>query len=258
MNYLLLLFPIVLYTVIFLIEHKKFVNTFDKYLFILLEIVFLSLSCFLILDINNAFLNIPFIRNLRIEFWISFAITMCGTLVSSCVVLFIGYYQTKDQRDNYMDDKRIQNKPFLLYSFKSEKIIGAEDRWISINGDNYSFWMSVQNIGLNHLKNFWVQIEDCDSKINNYFSCDLQQSVIKKDDLKSFELIIGYVYDETNKNNDKTINITIHYDDLLNNSYSQKIELSVTVTNVYCQECNGRRLEINSVKIFDEELVPCL
>lgn len=78
---------------------------------------------------------------------------------------------------------------------------------------------------------------------------------MKKDDCKLVSFNFNYKYDiKTQKNNNRSIRIIITYEDLLNNKYSQTIDVSVEVTNKCIGKYGGYELYIVSTKINNEEV----
>lgn len=74
------------------------------------------------------------------------------------------------------------------------------------------------------------------------------QSSIEKDQIIKKEIIIPNVQEGTYK-----IFITVFYQDLLKNWYKQKIELIVSMTNIFDSSVRSYTI-INSFNVYEEEL----
>ena len=74
------------------------------------------------------------------------------------------------------------------------------------------------------------------------------QSSIEKDQIIKKEIIIPNVQEGTYK-----IFITVFYQDLLKNWYKQKIELIVSMTNIFDSSIGSYTI-INSFNVYEEEL----
>lgn len=74
------------------------------------------------------------------------------------------------------------------------------------------------------------------------------QSSIEKDQIIKKEIIIPNVQEGTYK-----ILITVFYQDLLKNWYKQKIELIVSMTNIFDSSIGSYTI-INSFNVYEEEL----
>jgi len=101
----------------------------------------------------------------------------------------------------------------------------------------------LKNIGMNTIRNCYVEIDSKDLK-KKYCSRLQEQGCIDKGEEKNIKYLL-YL-----NQGDHIFNITIYYEDLVNNWYSQKIELLFSVTNIFASI--GTNCSVLNFEVFDE------
>lgn len=118
---------------------------------------------------------------------------------------------------------------------------------INQHKDALEFVISISNIGLNTARNVILTMESLLFNQKEIFEM-FNQSSIEKDQIIKKEIIIPNVQEGTYK-----IFITVFYQDLLKNWYKQKIELIVSMTNIFDSSVRSYTI-INSFNVYEEEL----
>lgn len=190
--------------------------------------------------------------------WFSFVETYLSSLVSAIIgavaLIVMTIHQLNLEREKNSEDKRIQNAPIFRYEIDNLHIPTELEYQVinNIEGNPYSLFLNVENLGLNHAKNINFNVYDDIIKEPQLFKFDTQ-SFLKKDDSKLVRFIFNYKYDSKNqKNNKKNIKIKVIYQDLLNNNYYQEINIYVEVTNKSGSQYGGYQLYIVSTEIENE------
>ena len=144
--------------------------------------------------------------------------------------------------------------PFLRYNFTHERIgeefFSENQKWIfsnqnDSNGDSIDFTMEIENIGLNAVRKVYLEISSELFNKREYLEL-CNQSNIEKNETKKKEIVITNVAKGTYK-----IEIMVYYQDLLKNWYKQKINLTISITNIYDPKTGNNK--INSVIVDEEE-----
>lgn len=262
---LLYLILIVFIIVLYKKGYKNFKDEFSKLLYCLLlnSIIFLLIVYYL--DKFNVPSLLGYTKNINSSDWINiltnFFITIISTMLSSLILLKITFKQLEETRKDNIElnneNHRIQNVPLLKYNFTLEHLEGVfteNQKWMLINQDDINqhkdtleFVISIENIGLNTARKVILTMESLlfnQKKIFEMFN----QSSIEKGQIIKKEIIIPNVSEGTYK-----IFITVFYQDLLKNWYKQKIELIVSMTNIFNSSIGSYTI-INSFKVYEEEL----
>lgn len=263
----ILLYLILIVFIIFLYK-KGYINykdEFSKHLYCLL----LNSIIFLLIVYHLDKFNVPsmlgYTKNINSSDWINiltnFFITIISTLLSSIILLKITFKQLEETRKDNIElnneNHRIQNAPLLKYNFTLEHLEGVfteNQKWILINQDDINhhkdaleFVISIGNIGLNTARNVILAMESLLFNKKEIFEM-FNQSSIEKGQIIKKEIIIPNVSEGTYK-----ILITVFYQDLLKNWYKQKIELIVSMTNIFDSSVRSYTI-INSFNVYEEEL----
>ncbi len=263
----ILLYLILIVFIIFLYKkgYKSYKDEFSKLLYCLLlnSIIFLLIVYYL--DRFNVPSMLGYTKNTNSSDWINILtnsfITIISTMLSSIILLKITFKQLEETRKDNIElnneNHRIQNAPLLKYNFTLEHLEGVvteNQKWILINQndinqhkDALEFVISIGNIGLNTARNVNLTMESLLFNQKEIFEM-FNQSSIEKDQIIKKEIIIPNVQEGTYK-----IFITVFYQDLLKNWYKQKIELIVSMTNIFDSSVRSYTI-INSFNVYEEEL----
>lgn len=233
---------------------------FKSAFWIILIVVIIPILVFLV-DSYDVISKWGWFENSSSDRWFSFFETYFSTIVSAViaavVLILMTNHQLEIEREKDLFDKRIQNQPVFRYEignlYKPTDIICSIVN--KIDGNTYSLFLDIENLGLNHAKNVEFEVFDGCTKKGQKFKFD-KQSFLKKDECKSLRFDFNYKYDFDNqKNNNKEIRLILRYDDLLNNSYEQVIKVYVEVTNVFGSQHGGYELFIVDIEINIEKHV---
>ena len=263
----ILLYLILIVFIIFLYKkgYKNYKDEFSKLLYCLL----LNSIIFLLIVYHLDRFNVPSIlgytKNINSSDWINILtnsfITIISTMLSYIILLKITFKQLEETRKDNIElnneNHRIQNAPLLKYNFTLEHLEGVfteNQKWILINQDDINqhidaleFVISIGNIGLNTARNVNLTMESLLFNQKEIFEM-FNQSSIEKGQIIKKEIIIPNVSEGTYK-----IFITVFYQDLLKNWYKQKIELIVSMTNIFDSSVRSYTI-INSFNVYEEEL----
>lgn len=263
----ILLYLILIVFIIFLYKkgYKSYKDEFSKLLYCLLlnSIIFLLIVYYL--DRFNVPSILWYTKNTNSSDWINILtnsfITIISTMLSSIILLKITFKQLEETRKDNIElnneNHRIQNAPLLKYNFTLEHLEGVfteNQKWILINQNDINqhkealeFVISIGNIGLNTARNVNLTMESLLFNQKEIFEM-FNQSIIEKDQIIKKEIIIPNVQEGTYK-----IFITVFYQDLLKNWYKQKIELIVSMTNIFDSSIGSYTI-IKSFNVYEEEL----
>lgn len=210
------------------------------------------------LDRYDVISRFGWFENSNSDRWFSFFGTYFSSLISAViaavVLIVMTIHQLNLDREKNLFDKRIQNAPIFKYEISNLQVPADLECSIfnKIEGNSYSLFFNIENLGLNHARNIEFEIYDDIIEKAQKFKFDTQ-SFLRKDDNKSVRFIFTYEYDnEIQKNNVKKIKIIVSYQDLLNNNYEQEINVCVEVTNKFGSQHGGYELYIVSTKIDNE------
>lgn len=217
---------------------------------------------FLTLDQNDFFSKLGWFKNTNPDNWFSFfsnyVSALLGSVLSGAFLICITLFQLKktdnDNLKKDMNNRRLQNYPILDYSI-SNTITGTKNIiYLFLDGlNNYSLFIDVQNIGLNHAKNLKLHVKSSENdKGKNIDESELPK-FLKLNDIFDFELVFCYDYNEEGKNR-REITLEFLYSDLLNNIYEQRIIINVEITNQSGSQYGGHKLNILSSNIENEKL----
>lgn len=238
---------------------KKAESFIEKVLILLSLFIYFVPATIYILDSYNIPTKLNIFNKVNMEKWNDFLVpyinTVVGNIVSGVILLLITHWQIKRQIESNNDDKRIQNAPIMKYDITNEYIDGSEQFFL-FNGMNKktrpcNIFLKIENIGLNHARHFKIDIHDIGNEKIKTYTIDSNQSIIKKDEKITIDLII----DMEKKENSKIIKLYVFYDDFLKNKYKQEVILNISASEEYGYKYRGNKIIINSVGIKDEELI---
>lgn len=248
---------------LFIKGYKDSENDFEKILYILLSFAIWIPFIVYLLDRYNIPTKLGCTGNINSSDWVNiltdYSAAIISTLISAVFLIFVTSKQMdKTYKDNIKlnnETQRLQNLPFLRYSFTREciggELVPENQEWIDSdqpnNGtDNIDFILRMENIGLNTVRKVFFEIKSNLFHSKKYIGL-CNQSNIEKNQIKTKEFIILNVAKGTYQ-----IEITVYYQDLLKNWYRQKILLNISVTNRHDSKgCS----HIDSFIVEDEEII---
>lgn len=258
---------VVLYIVLFILVvfwcAKKYFSAsdfFEKTFYALFPIIYFVMGIIYIFDSYNIPSNLNWDKNVSIERWFNYisnySSSIVGAIIGGVFVVFITKKQIDAQNRNYQNDKRLQNAPLFKYTISNEKFEVSND-FCLYNADskcfNYNLFFIIENIGLNHARDIYISISGEDMPVEFEYKIDKFQSILKKNESVTFRLNFNYAYKKNN--NTKAIKIIVKYRDMLENNYTQEIEIKGIPTNKYASKYEGYQFNILSCKINDELFV---
>ena len=253
--------------------YKSAESNLEKALYDILTLTILFIGIVYALDRFNIPSILGYTENIDSSDWVNnitnYAIVIFSTLLNSAFLIFVTRKQIQaSYEDNiklnkqiYKDNaklnneaQRIQNMPFLRYSFIYESLkkeLFEEDQELIFsnqddsNSDSISFTFEIENIGLNAVRKTYLEIESELFDRKEYFEL-CNQSNVEKNEKKSKEIMITNVAKGT-----YGIKIFVYYQDLLKNWYKQQIDLVVVNSDVYNEKYN-RFDYVDSFVVYDE------
>lgn len=203
-------------------------------------LIFLSPTIVFYLDLYNIPSMFGYDKKIDTQNWLSYIMNYIGTIISAVIgavfLVYMTMYQiNKNNEDNDKRDKenyRIQNMPLLNYEINGYNNEVRKDSNIktdieSNTGKIYYLNIKIENIGLASIKDIIIKINSDIIKETQYLISDKSRNILKKD--KSIEIHKNYYLEEKNKY--KFI-LEVYYQDLLNNWYSQNIEIDYNTNNI--------------------------
>lgn len=119
----------------------------------------------------------------------------------------------------------------------------------------YGLGISLENVGLNHLKNLKIIIFDDGGELAVYPNND-SQVIVKKDWKIFINLLLFYNYSESRKKrNTKKLLFKFTYDDMLNNHYKQDFCIDLLITNKHLDNGLSYKFYIENNYALPEERV---
>lgn len=239
-------------------EYQKSETIDEKVIFWLILFIVAVPTLVYYIDRYDLIFRFGWFENSNSDRWFSFFETYFSSLISAViaavVLIVMTIHQLNLDREKNLFDKRIQNAPIFKYEIDNLQVPTNFEYQIfnKVDGNPYSLFLNIENLGLNHARNIEFEVNDSIIKDNQIFKFDTQ-SFLRKDDNKWVRFIFNYEYDNKNqKNNMKKIKIIVSYQDLLNNNYYQEINVYVEVTNRFGSQHGGYELYIVSIEIANE------
>ena len=259
--YVKMMFVIVCLSILVFIYIRNLKNTksvSERVVKILLLFVLTVPFVVFLLDKYNIPTKCGYTNHVDSDRWFSFVSQyvsgIIGTILSGCILFLITRKQIESQIYSDNENKRIANAPVLKYNITNQKIKCDYDEFTFGEGRPYNLYFEIENCGLNHARHlkFELYIEG-KKRIESHIR--QQQSILKKDERITFNLVIDSAYDKENiELNRKKAQIVVYYKDLLNNSYIQTINLVLCMTNYSGNKFGGYECDIVKVEIDDESL----
>ncbi len=213
--------------------YKDCEKLYQKIVVIIYTIIVLSPAIILILDLSDIPSKIFNDNKIDIQNWIGYIMSYLGSVVAGIIGAVAGLWMTlyqikENNKDNEKRDKenlRIQNMPLLKYEIttaskgKTEKD-NIETIFSKSNDKMHYLNIDITNFGLGCIKDIVVKIESDVLNTSPYLIDNKSYKIINKEECVS---INKNLYLERGKSY-KFI-LSEYYEDLLNNWYSQKIEI---------------------------------
>lgn len=213
--------------------YKDCDKLYEKIIIIMYTIIVLSPAIILILDLADIPSKIFNENKINIQNWLGYTMNYLGAIIAAIIGAVAGLlmtlYQIKENnKDNEKRDKenlRIQNMPLLKYEIttaskgKNEKD-NIETIFSKSNDKTHYLNIDITNVGLGCIKDIIVKIESDVLNTSQYLIDNKSYKIINKEECIS---INKNLYLERKKNYKFILNV--YYEDLLNNWYSQKIEI---------------------------------
>ncbi len=195
--------------------------------------------------------------NVNTQNWLSFIGNYVTGIISSIIAALVAVWTTlyqikKNNEENDKRDKenfRIQNMPLIKYDCIEGKESKTGLTQLDTNIDNnkgvvQQITISLKNIGLNTIRKYYIKVESEILKHEYTFNVN-NENVIEKGQ----EIIIPFVMRlETSKT--YFFEFTIFYQDLLLNTYKQRVQLKYTL---YSYNDGSRYNWIHKFDIKNEE-----
>ena len=153
------------------------------------------------------------------DFIMNFLTTMLGTFISAILVLATTIGQLERTEENEQEAHRINNMPFLEYK-------------VSITNNN-TLNIKFKNIGNNTIKKYIIKIKN-KNILSDYQNC----LAVNEESKITYKLPLD----------EQLINIVVEYQDLLYNTYEQKIDVSYMINS------DNKTTMIDKVLIEDEKI----
>ncbi len=265
---------IIIFTIRYCVKlYKETKNELEKVIYVFLGISIIFPMIIYYLDRYNIPSLFGYTQNTNSSDWVnnisSYSAVIFSTLLNAAFLIFVTMKQIKaNYEDNIRINKkmnednvklnnemqRIQNLPFLRYSFTYDRLEGGffGDNQILIfsnqddsNSGSINFTLEIENIGLNAVRKIYLEIEsELFDRKELFELCN--QSNIEKNKKKTKEIMITNVAKGT-----YGIKIFVYYQDLLKNWYKQQIDLLVINSNIYSEKY--KRFDyVDSFVVYDE------
>lgn len=242
MNLTALTILIIIIVLLFLYRlYKKAEDYMERTLFILMVIVCFVPVGIYYLDSFNVPTVMKWTENLDSQNWLSFLANYTSSIISAIIGGVITMIVTiiQIQRNNEDSEKRdkenlrFQNLPILKYTFDTKQDVPIEIENLIVTNiegtKTYKLTVGIKNIGLNSIKSIKADM--------NILELNLHESLLGKKSLevleKSDEVFIKRFFTLEGDNKKYNFELTVLYEDLLNNWYKQIINVQYVATD-YC------------------------
>ena len=198
-----------------------------------------------ILDKNNIPTKLNLIDNMNSQNWLNFLATYLSAIItaasSSLFLFLITEHQINKSDDSNKENLRIQNIPLLKYTFTNnvnfDKAIYL-DIYKEMAENVAELKLIMKNVGLSTIKDIYIMINNSKSK----YKLD-NQNLIEKEESREIDFLF------MSPKGAHKLSFIIYYKDILNNWYSQNIELNYEFTDY------SRKIQIISFDVKDERLL---
>lgn len=238
-------------------SYKKCKSFPEKITYILLFIIFAFPTFMYYLDSFNIAAILGYTDNIDSKGWLellfNYGAAIVAQIISAVVLFFITRMQIDEaSKENYERDKeerRISNMPLLKYSFidsipTTVNILDTKTK----KGSCYYLGLFIDNIGDSAIRKCYVGIKSNILKKDYIFKISEQGCLAsKQNQLIAFDMRL----DENVYN----LTITVYYQDLIHNWYSQDILLEYATTKYHISPTLGYPESIKKYEIKDEVLL---
>ena len=238
---IILVFIILLLIVVYIIKYnyKKLETSFEKIVYILMSATIIAFAFIIAslyyLDRYNVPSHFEWSKNINTQNWLSILatlfITILAQIISGIILISVTMKQIeKNNEDNYKRDReqqRINNQPLLSYRFEMQRNVSYESNYLHPRSEKKGYgynklYFSIRNIGMNSVRNCYIQISSSTLELNDTYSLGMQ-GTLSRDEEKGIEFNIP-VWDGKHK-----IEMIVFYEDLIHNWYCQKISFDYNV-----------------------------
>lgn len=233
--------------------YRKCKNQFEKTIYILFVVSETFIVLLYYLDRYNVPTMLGWNENVDTQNWLSilsgFGTNILAEILGGVILFFVTIMQLNrtldDNRQRDKEERRINNLPLL--SYKITNYYCDADRYHTLptifdNEQNIQISLSVKNIGMNAVKDCYIEIISDAFKENYCFRLQ-EQGCIDKGDEKSINCLLNLNIGQ------HTFFMKVYYEDLINNWYLQEIKLLYPVSETYINRCNQIWLNF---KVYDE------
>lgn len=236
--------------------YKKCEDTFEKVIFW----IYIVLTAFILTLYYFDKFNVPtFLKwgeNVDTQNWLTilanFGTAILAEVLGGLFLIYVTMIQIKknndDNRNRDKEERRINNMPLLTYTFSSDNK-GIINRYNLPSIYKYSngaeIVLIIKNIGLNAVRNCYIKISGKSLEKSYYCQLDTQNTLDKGED-KAIEFLIALPFEKHD------FKITVYYEDLLHNWYSQVINLNCEVIFIFYQVSNyiNYRFSVENEKVI--------
>lgn len=233
---------------------KKLENIYEKTFYVFFVVVETFLIGLYYFDRYNIPTFLKWNENINTQNWLSIlsssGISVLTEILGGLILVFVTIMQLKktldDNHKRDIEDRRINNMPFLSYKINNFYLNNEKYHYLTTiyeDGITSQISLFLKNIGMNTVRDCYIEITPKDLK--QTFCCRLQeQGCIDKGDEKNINYLLSL------SQGDHIFEITVYYEDLVHNWYSQKIELLFSISNVYH---NGINQAYINFEVYDEK-----
>lgn len=167
--------------------------------------------------------------------WFTFLSSYLSTIVSAIIgaiaLVIMTLYQLEDQREKNLEDRRINNLPFLQYNFTTEdSTINGKTYELKTsikNGKTIFICLEIKNIGMNTVRKCYIK--PISPIIKNSYDYKLdEQELLSKNETKGITFYMNLKAKEK-----YSFTFIIKYQDILFNWYEQEIILDCEVVDYF-------------------------
>ena len=230
--------------------YKKCENRTEKILYVYASAVLVFIIILYYSDKLNISGYLGIGDNTQPQNWLSILASLgtsiAAEILAGLILIYVTMLQIQENRKDMIrkeqEDRRINNMPLLVYDFldnnndavKINNIYKLETKKMA---QHTEITLSVKNIGMNAVRKSYVEIKG--NSLIRTSICELdQQSSLDKNETKVIDFVLEL------ENGKYNYEITIYYEDLLHNWYSQKIDLEFKLSG------ERNTVDFNEEKVF--------
>lgn len=230
--------------------YKKCENRTEKILYVYASAVLVFIIILYYSDKLNISGYLGIGDNTKPQNWLSILASLgtsiAAEILAGLILIYVTMLQIQENRKDMIrkeqEDRRINNMPLLVYDFldnnndavKINNIYKLETKKLA---QHTEITLSVKNIGMNAVRKSYVEIKG--NSLIRTSICELdQQSSLDKNETKVIDFVLEL------ENGKYNYEITIYYEDLLHNWYSQKIDLEFKLSG------ERNTVDYNEEKVF--------